>query len=242
MKAIDAWRPSKYVTVRGGSLKASPDPEEVNIRSRMIVDLAGAAYAKAVRSHVRGKVADVGCGKVPLYDVYRNLASEVICIDWPGSLHVSPHLDIEADLTRGIPLEDASVDTIIATDVIEHLADPAVIWRDFHRVLSRGGKLILGVPFMYFIHEEPHDHFRYTRFRLERYCQEAGLTLLELEEYGGPIAVMLDLVGKNLPTRPAGVLFQSFARSLIRIPAVRKLDRMRAARFPLGYCLVARKD
>jgi SAM-dependent methyltransferase len=241
VKAIESWRPTKYVAGQSGRLKASADIGDVNVRSRMIVDLAASAYAGAIKAHVRGKVADVGCGKVPLFGIYRDLASEVICIDWPGSLHKSPHLDIEADLNSGIPLPDSSVDTIIATDVIEHLSEPALIWRDFHRILRQDGILIVGVPFLYFIHEEPHDHFRYTRFRLEQYCLDSGLTVLALDEYGGPLAVMLDLIGKNVPTRPAAALFQTIARGLIRIPFIRALDRMRAKRFPLGYCLVAQK-
>ncbi len=41
-----------------------------------------------------------------------------------------------------MPVEDASVDLIISRSVFEHLVDPQSVYREMHRVLKPGGKLI----------------------------------------------------------------------------------------------------
>ena len=238
MRNQDLWASSKYVRTPKG-LRA--DEAHVRVRSRMIVDLIGEAYGNAIQAHAHGVLADVGCGKVPLYRHYEPLVDEVICIDWPGGTHGTTHLDIEADLNEGIPLGDAAVDTILATDVLEHLSDPDRFFASVARVLGPGGTLILGVPFLYWVHEAPHDHHRYTRFNLEKRVADHGLELVSLSEYGGPIAVLFDLVGKTIPTGPAARVFQSIARRAIQWGPVRRADRRAQQEYPLGYCLVARK-
>lgn len=76
----------------------------------------------------------------------------------PGFIHLdvvptAPHVDICADISRGIPLPDSCVSEIIANHVIEHIS-----WRDnFHfiselrRVLMPGGKVFLRTPDLDFI-------------------------------------------------------------------------------------------
>lgn len=239
MLETHAWKPSKF-ELTGGRLRASRDTCEVPIRSRLVVDAAGAAYGRAIREHAAGSLADVGCGRVPLYECYADLVQEVICIDWENTAHPNRHIDYLADLNDALPLPDARVDTVIATDVLEHLSRPDRFWAEVTRVLRPGGKLILGVPFLYWLHEEPHDHFRYTSHRLAGYCEEHGLEVLSLQAYGGPVSVVFDVLGKIAPASLSRA-WHALARSLLRLPPVRRTDQRRSAAFPLGYCLVARK-
>jgi 2-polyprenyl-3-methyl-5-hydroxy-6-metoxy-1,4-benzoquinol methylase len=53
---------------------------------------------------------------------------------------------LEADLNNPIPVPDHSFDTIISTEVIEHLENPRAIFREFHRLLRPGGVLIVTTP------------------------------------------------------------------------------------------------
>jgi ubiquinone/menaquinone biosynthesis C-methylase UbiE len=53
---------------------------------------------------------------------------------------------LQADLNCGIPLEDSSVDVIVASDVLEHLVDPYVFVGEMYRVLQPGGYLVLDTP------------------------------------------------------------------------------------------------
>lgn len=237
MHERDKWVPSKFDYYRG-RLRASRDTQYVALRSRLIVDAVAAAYEVAIRGHARGALADAGCGRVPLYQCYVDLVDEIICIDWMNSVHASPHVDLHADLNASLPLPDARVDTVLATDVLEHLSRPEIFWAEVKRVLRPGGKLILGVPFLYWLHEEPHDHYRYTSHRLTLYCEEHGLDLVSIASYGGPVTVVFDIIAKNIPRRLTG-LWQLVAETVLRLPPVRRFDQRRSEAFPLGYCLVA---
>jgi len=67
-----------------------------------------------------------------------------------------------------IGLPDASVDTVISCETIEHLPDPVQALREFRRVLRPGGRLILTTP-NYF---GPFGLYRaYLRLRGRRYTE-----------------------------------------------------------------------
>ena len=147
---------------------------------------------------------------------------------------------MHADLNRPLPFAEASFDTVLLTDVLEHIARPEQLIAESARVLRPGGKVIVTVPFFYWIHEEPHDYYRYTEHALARFCDEAGLDVLSLEPYGGLPEICMDLMVKNIAfskllTRALARMFGFFSRHW---PA-RNISRKTARVFPLGYCLVA---
>lgn len=246
MKNQDLWKGTKYEK-RGGVFRASLDPKEVSLGSRFMVDLQIQSYTKAIEGHARGRLLDLGCGKVPLYEVYRDFVEENICIDWTDSLHESPHLDFEFDLNQSLPLEGEEFDTIVLTDVLEHIANPDSLWREMTRLLKPGGKVIVGVPFLYWIHEHPHDYYRYTEFRLRKFCEENNLSLLSLEAYGGALEVLVDITSKliglsGLPLSRFFLWVYLFWMGLVsRSWLGRKIRKKTEPLFPLGYCLVAEK-
>ena len=103
--------------------------------------------------------------------------------------------------------------------------------------------MILGVPFIYGLHEVPHDYFRWTRYAFERACEENGLEVVELEPYGGGIDVVADLLVRSLgilSDRLAGIAGR-IAANLLRGGRARRLAPAAFEALPLGYLLVARK-
>lgn len=239
MRNAPSWQPSKFVH-RGGRLRASHDRNELGIGSRLVADLVAASYERHLPQHARGRLLDLGCGKVPLYGAYRALATEVSCVDWQDDQHV----DLVCDLSLPLPLADGAFDTLIVSDVIEHLPDPALAWREMARLLAPGGSLLLNVPFLYPIHAHPHDHFRYTCFALERFARDSGLELRLLEPLGGLIEVLADTFGKvlaRLPLlgAPLAAAQQALALSFARSSPGRRLLAATARNYPLGYFLIA---
>lgn len=208
-----------------------------------MVGLVADCYAEALPIHARGHLLDLGCGTVPLYGTYRDYVTEVTCVDWGNSLHQNVHLDRECDLTAPLPFANARFDTILLSDVLEHLPDPKLCWSEAARLLAPGGKFILNVPFYYQVHEEPHDYYRYTEFALRRFASDAGFEVLELKAIGGAPEILTDLLAKLLAktwfgSGPAALiqwLVGHFARR--RIGA--RLSRKTQHRFPFGYFMVS---
>jgi SAM-dependent methyltransferase len=248
MKRQEEWRPSKFVAVNG-RYRASRDPKEVAPASRLITDRLAVVYEAALREHARGALLDLGCGQVPLFGVYRDLVSDVTCVDWAARGEVS-HLDLEADLNQPLTLPDGGFDTVLATDVFEHVSHPRRVFREISRLLRPEGTLIAGVPFLYWIHEEPHDYYRYTEFALRHLCKESGLKVSSVEPYGGAPEILFDTLAKTLSYGRLGtmavgrwmaggttLLGQACGASAVW----RRVSRATARSFPLGYCLIAIK-
>ena len=245
MQNRDQWQPTKFV-MRGGRLRASRDPEQVGVGSRLAADLTAAFYDANLRRHCRGRLIDLGCGDVPLYEAYRDLASEIVCVDWEQTQHTSAFVDRRCDLSQPLPFPDATFDTIILSDVLEHVPEPAVLWREMSRILAPGGKLIMNVPFYYCVHEAPHDYYRYTEFALRRSADLEGFEIVLLESAGGSPEVLADIGAKHLQFVPVigktlAAAVQGVTHAFVRTTVGRKLSRRTAEAFPFGYFLIARK-
>ena len=240
------WKPSKYVR-RRGRLMASRDVRDLGLGSRLNTDLVATLYDRELKAHARGRMLDLGCGKVPLYESYKGLVSDSVCVDWANTAHKNPHLDLEWDLTQALPFSDREFDTILLSDVLEHIPAPEALFREMARVLAVGGKLVMNVPFLYPLHEEPHDFCRYTEFALRRFVEVSGLELVSLQSVGGAVEVLVDIVAKLLVAvplvgKPAAGSLQWLARAWWRTGLGTRLARRTGRKFPLGYFLVARKN
>ncbi len=243
MKNEDQWQPSKFV-VRNGSLVASRDPRHVSAASRLMATLVARCYDAHLRVQARGRLLDLGCGTVPLYSVYKESVATVTCVDWGNTLHDRAHLDYEVDLTQPLPFENGAFDTIVLSDVLEHIPTPEALWKEMARILSANGKILVNVPFLYWVHEAPHDYYRYTEFALRRFVEVSGLRLLAIEPLGGVLEVLTDIFAKcvlQLPFvgRPLAVASQSLTLWFSRTRPGRRVTEATRDRFPLGYFLVA---
>lgn len=224
----------------------SRDPHEVGVGSRLMVDLIAECYDAHLRHNARGKLLDLGCGKVPLFLAYKDYVTENICVDWEHTSHQSEHVDSECDLTTTLPFEDGEFDTILLSDVLEHVPQPEPLWGEISRLLAPGGRVIVNVPFYYWLHEQPYDYYRYTEFALRRFVERVGLRLLRLDPIGGAPEIVADIFAKNVLRVPwigrsLAALSQSLTRFVIRTKLGKKVSEATRDGFPFGYFLVAQK-
>lgn len=140
------------------------------------------ALAPLITRHARGAVLDAGAGRLAWRSLLRAKAATYIASD---TFLSHPELAFLCDVQGGIPLRDASVDTIFCCSVMEHTPQPWRILPEFRRVLRPGGNIILSVPFLYHLHGGPHDYFRFTRFGVEQLAAAAGLDVIEISTAGG---------------------------------------------------------
>lgn len=247
MKSIDSWKPTKYL-ISNGRLKASNDRKYVGTSSMLIISLIAEFYQHSIPKYCSGELVDLGCGNVPLYGFYKDYVEGVTCIDWDGSRHNNIYLDFTADLNKPLDfLESRSYNTIILSDVLEHLLEPEMIWTEMGRILKPGGTLILNVPFFYWIHEVPHDYHRYTKFALSHYAECSGFKIIDLQAYGGVPEILADIFSKiivKLPLlgNPIARIIQFLTWHFIHSKPGRKMSKQTSVRFPLGYKMIAIKN
>jgi SAM-dependent methyltransferase len=146
----------------------------------------------AARPYIRGRLLDVGCGKRPYALIYDSLVEQSVGTEVAFSPHGISAADV-INYAENLPFGDQSFDTILCTEVLEHTQRPQQVMQEFSRVLKPGGHLLLTVPFIYPVHEAPHDYWRFTNYGLTSMCATVGLQPLYVHQKGGIIATLLGL-------------------------------------------------
>jgi SAM-dependent methyltransferase len=140
-----------------GELRAAPARERSSFRRDRLQRIAQleqthfwfvgrrALVQRLLDRHVDGRAdaaLDLGCGTGSFLDVLGGYADNVVGVDPLAPARDERVLNAEAEQ---LPLEDSSVDLIVALDVFEHVDDCAAL-RECARVLHLGGLLVLTVP------------------------------------------------------------------------------------------------
>jgi SAM-dependent methyltransferase len=135
------------------------------------------AAAPWIAGRARGRVIDIGCGD-RWVEPFLSSSCAYLALDFPptGKLMYRAHPHVFASASA-LPLPDQSVDTVLLIEVAEHLAQPASAFAEIARVLRPGGRLLMSVPFLYPIHDAPHDYQRWTVHGLVRSLEASGLTV-----------------------------------------------------------------
>lgn len=145
-----------------------------------------------------GKLLDAGCGKMPYkqYIFEKSSITEYVGLDIEQAIiydqEVKP--DYYWDGKR-MPFEDNVFDGVFATEVLEHVPDIQVFLSEVVRVLKTDGYFFFTIPFLWPLHEVPHDEYRYTPFALERILKQANFRKIHIEPLGGWHASMAQMLG-----------------------------------------------
>jgi SAM-dependent methyltransferase len=215
------------------------------------------------QEYAKGRLLDIGCGKKP----YRQLFSttEHVGVDWPASLHGNAQVDVSNDAMH-LSFTDDSFDTVLCTELLEHVAEPHLAVEEMSRVLKPGGYLILSVPFVHWVHEQPFDFYRYTVFGLRHLLEGAGLDVVKVLHRGGAPTVLTDiyvrwlslwlrrmLVSLHIPAQLSRIVMFLMvgAPQLVFADGAMFMERQMPGlmqkfqtsdRLTLGYVIIARRD
>ena len=135
------------------------------------------------------RILDYGCADVP-YRHFFPAAAEFVAADLPGNPHAT--LELRPDTT--VPVEDATFDALISTQVLEHVADPALYLSECFRVLRPGGRMLLSTHGVFVYHPDPVDYWRWTCAGLRKVVEAAALEVVRFEGMIGLAATGLQLV------------------------------------------------
>jgi SAM-dependent methyltransferase len=149
-----------------------------------------AAWLRAEAAHADGKlVLDVGCGDKPYYPFFA-CASEYIGVDvsHPGAELRGP--------VESLPVDDASFDFVLCTQVLEHADDPAQAVRELRRVVKPGGRVLASTHGVQVYHPDPVDLWRWTHEGLRRlFADNAEWSSLTVAPAMGTTASVAMIVG-----------------------------------------------
>jgi len=152
-----------------------------------------------------GTLLDVGCGQMPYKEYILNANPNIkkyIGLDFAQGKYADlkqPNITWDG---KTIPLEDATVNCAMATEVLEHCPEPLIVLKEIKRVLKPDGVFFFTVPFLWPLHDTPHDYYRYTPFSLERLLTEAGFEDIQIKAMGGWNASLAQMIGLWLKRAP----------------------------------------
>jgi len=198
--------------------------------------------ARTVPQHAR--VLDVGAGDAPYAELFAH--TDYVTLDWESSPHDGARTAAVSASADAIPLPDASFDVVVLTQVLEHVRRPAVVIAEIARVLRPGGRLLATVPFVWELHEEPHDYWRFTPYALAALLEDAGLEAVEIAPRSDSLSALAQLmknVGWSLlgdePDARRAQASETLRMLADEVATLAPLDTRRI--LPLGYMIEGRR-
>jgi ubiquinone/menaquinone biosynthesis C-methylase UbiE len=134
--------------------------------------------------YISGKLIDIGCGTKPYKNTLAPFVSEHIGVDHLETFHDKQNIDLFGT-AYDIPVEDESFDSAISTAVLEHLEEPEKAIQECYRILKSGGYAIYSIPFLWHLHEEPRDFYRYSKYGIEYLFEKVGFKIIEIKPLSG---------------------------------------------------------
>lgn len=151
---------------------------------------------RSLAPSVRGRVLDVGCGTQPYRRLFLTAEYTGMELDTPEN-RARKRADVFYN-GQTFPFDAESFDSLVCSQVLEHVFTPLEFVRELNRVLKPGGYLLLTVPFVWDEHEQPYDCARYTSFGLFALMREAGFEVIEQVKTMADIRVLCQLVNAYL--------------------------------------------
>jgi SAM-dependent methyltransferase len=162
-------------------------------------------------------------------------------------------VDVVAD-AHNLPFRDGEFDTILCSEVLEHLHTPATAIGEMRRVLKQNGTLILTTRFLVPVHEAPIDHFRYTEYGLRHLFKDWDIEELVPETRNfETLGVLVHRMAFTMKLR-GGVVTQTALYLIAKLlthcswlveeeygTLKRDGKHQQAVTFSSGYYLIARK-
>lgn len=152
---------------------------KIRIESFCIENFVRYACANTKKSDIFLDAGAGDCRYKPYFSHVNYIALDLCFVDKEYG-----ELNTIGDL-QSLPFKNEVFDSILCTQVLEHVKDPYKILCEFNRVLKPQGRLFLTVPQNASEHEIPFDYFRFTRFGLQSLLESAGFKVIFINYMGG---------------------------------------------------------
>ncbi len=152
-----------------------------------------------------GDIIDIGCGVKP-YKKYFDAADTYRGIDF-RSYSDNPEFRVEKPdyyfskhyrQDYLLPFENNVFHHAVSFQVLEHHPKPEVMIREMVRVTKKNGYILLSFPFIWALHEEPNDYYRFTEYSIANLFQDNGCKVIRMKKQGAVCSVIATLLSDAL--------------------------------------------
>lgn len=153
----------------------------------------------------KGSILDIGCGQKPYQYLFKK-ADKYLGIDFKNySINkdykgLNPDLHFSHDYlkTSTLNFDDESFDHTVSFQVMEHHKNPAKMISEMARITKKGGYIMISVPFLAGLHEEPNDYQRFTKYGLIELFKRNNCRVVKIKEQGSLFSTISLLLNENL--------------------------------------------
>lgn len=130
---------------------------------------------------INSKLLDVGAGRLFYKKILSEYTNHYESIDFKKTHQELNYIGTSSKTNR----TSNSYDIIFCSQVLEHVPDPNESFKEIYKILKKNGIAIISTPFFMYLHNEPYDYFRYTKYALKKFSLDNHFIVLKLEEIGG---------------------------------------------------------
>ncbi|MBO99548.1 MAG: hypothetical protein CL730_04785 [Chloroflexi bacterium] len=147
--------------------------------------------------------------------------------------------DVYSDITA-LPFKNNSISNFGCFNILELIKEPDLAVGEVNRVLNKTGSFVGYVPFLYPIHNQPVDYWRFSKNSLRNLLKSNGFESIIVEPLGGRFIVMYDVIlpKKIFLIRLLLSLFSVGLNVLYEMFHSKKYNR---EMYPSGYFFYAKK-
>lgn len=152
----------------------------------------------------KGRIADLGAGSSPYYDIIAGQAELYVAMDYIDSFSQQEMRRIErvAGTIEAIPLADVSIDTVFCSQVLCQTHNPKKALIEIARILRPKGYAIISVPHISPLHSEPNDLYRFTPYGMSQLIESTELRIHNIYTQGQLFASFALSFAMNLILEP----------------------------------------
>ncbi|MDA2935714.1 class I SAM-dependent methyltransferase [Patescibacteria group bacterium AH-259-L05] len=125
-------------------------------------------------------VLDAGAGQCQYKSIFNKQKYVAVDIAYGDDTWDYSKLDYVYDL-ENTPFSDNKFDSVICTQVLEHVKEPKKVLNEIFRILKPGGTIYISAPQGWGVHQAPHDYYRYTNFGLQHILQSTGFKVIYIK-------------------------------------------------------------